>query len=267
MSGSMLLPPRRLVTLTTDFGTRDPYVAEMKGVLRRFCTSLQIEDLTHEIAPQQVTEAALFIEQSAPAFPPGTIHLVVVDPGVGTERRALAVYAGEQYFVCPDNGVLSCFLARCSAFVAHEITDPRYRLASVSATFHGRDVFAPAAARLASGFPLHAVGPRVNDPVALSLPAPACIDGRILGEVIHVDRFGNCITNIHRGLLDAGRQYRVVAGTCEVSGISPAYGSVDMHEALALFGGSGRLEIAVRNGNASTELRLGVASLVVLNPS
>lgn len=257
---------RRLVTLTTDFGTRDPYVGAMKGVLRSICDPLTIDDLSHEIAPQDILEAALFLEQSIPFYPPGSVHLVVVDPGVGTARRPLAVYTGGNYFVCPDNGLLSLCVEQGGAYVAHELTAPAYRLAGLSDTFHGRDLFAPAAAWLASGVSLEQLGPRVEDMAMITLPKAVRVGESIHGEIIHVDRFGNCITNIGRGLLEEARGYRVVAGRIELAGIHAVYGAAPVNTALALFGGSGRLEIALRDGNASAGLELGRATPVTLNP-
>ncbi len=149
----------RIVTLTTDFGTRDSYVAEMKGVILGIAPDVQLVDVTHEVAPQQVAEGALALAAAAPCFPPGTVHLAVVDPGVGTPRRGLVVVAGDQCFVGPDNGLFTAALST-PGWQAFELTAPEYRRPTVSATFHGRDIFAPAAAHLARGLePAHGLAP------------------------------------------------------------------------------------------------------------
>jgi len=155
MTPSTQHPP--LVTLTTDFGHRDPYVAAMKGVLHQRCPAVHIEDLSHDLAPQDLIEAALFVEAAMPYYPPGTFHIVVVDPGVGTARRPLALKADGQYFICPDNGLMTLYLQQHPLETAHVITNPAWMLPEVSATFHGRDIFASAAAMLASGSSLEAV--------------------------------------------------------------------------------------------------------------
>jgi len=240
-----------LVTLSTDFGIRDPYVAAMKGVLHRECPGVRIEDLSHEIPPQDLVAAALFVAGAAPWFPEGTLHVVVVDPGVGSARDPVAVRAGGQVLVCPDNGLLSLFLDAHPGFEARVITNPCFMLSDVSATFHGRDVFAVCAARLAAGVPFAEAGPAVESLVRLDLPGPHVeTDGRIQGTVIHVDHFGNCITNIRRADLRAGAHYRVQFGGQALGGIRGHYAAAQRGEALALFGSTDRLEVAVRDGDA-----------------
>lgn len=252
------------VTLTTDFGVRDPYVAAMKGVLCGICPDARILDLSHDIAPQSVEEAALFIAGAAPYFPAGTIHLVVVDPGVGSTRRPLAVRAGDQLFVYPDNGLLALFLRRHPLQDAHVIIDPRYIAPQVSATFHGRDIFAYAAGHLAAGVPLEALGPPAADLRGLHLPQPIEHEGGIRGEVIHVDRFGNLITNIPRAMIGGSevRVPQVKAGKGAPLAILRTYSDVLHGRLLALFGSSDFLEIAVNGGSAAAELRAGVGAPV-----
>ena len=248
------------VTLTTDFGWRDPYVAAMKGVLLRGCPDeLRIIDLSHEIAPRDVLEGALFLAAALPYFPEGTVHLAVIDPGVGTARRPIAVTAAGQAVVCPDNGLLTLFARAHPLEQAHEIAAGRPARAAVSATFHGRDVFAPAAARLACGEALGDLGPALDarEIVALDIPRPRREGAVIRGEVIHVDRFGNAISNIDRATIGDAAVREVRAGGRVLGARRRTYSDVAEGEALALLGGSGQLEIAVNGGNASVQLGLG----------
>lgn len=253
-----------VITLITDFGMRDPYAAVMKGVIRARCPKARIEDLSHEIAPQDILEGALFLAAAAPFWPSGTIHTAVIDPGVGTERRPLAAQAGGQVFVLPDNGLLTLFLEEYPLECAYVIENPEFVLPVTSATFHGRDVFAPAAAQLASGARLEEAGPPAGDLCLLSVPKPVCEAELVHGEVIHVDRFGNAVTNISRKMLDGGISYRVQVSAITLSCIHGTYAAVQMGEPLALFGGTGLLEIATRNGSACDTLHLGIGAPVTL---
>jgi len=191
--------PTPLVTLTTDFGTTDGYVGTMKGVIFNIVPSARLVDISHEIAPQDVRQAAYVLYTAYPFFPPHTVHIVVVDPGVGSARRPIALRTPAGYFVGPDNGVFSYVMACEPVEALVELADPRYRLPQVSRTFHGRDVFAPAAAHLAAGVPIMALGPPVRDPVTLPPPRLEITSGGVTGEVLHADHFGNVITSI--GLL------------------------------------------------------------------
>ena len=257
-----------IVTLTTDFGGRDPYVAAMKGVIlgiaRAARRAVELVDLTHEVAPHYVVEAALALDAVVPFFPPGTVHVAVVDPAVGTARRGLAVAARGQVFVGPDNGLFTPFLAGTS-WQAWELTAPEYRLAAVSRTFHGRDVFAPAAAHVATGVGPARLGAPVTDPVRLAWPHPGEIGGVVAGAVLHVDRFGNLVTSIPAGAiagpLRAGATVRVAGRPVPIVG---TYGELARGRAGALVGSSGRLEIAVREGSAARVLgaRRGTAVVV-----
>ena len=246
-----------LVTLTTDFGTRDPYVAAMKGVLLRTCPELRVLDLGHEIAPHDVLEGALFLAGALPHFPAGTVHVAVVDPGVGGERRPIAVRAGGQTVVCPDNGLLTLFLRAYEREAAHVIANVEFMAAEVSATFHGRDIFAPAAARLACGASLEAAGPPLESIVTLYVPEPTrAADGAVHGEVIHVDRFGNAITNIPRVVAEATERAKIHVAGRSLGGLRRTYVDVAAGRPLALIGSSGHLEIAVNGGSAATGLGL-----------
>jgi len=251
------MPP--IVTLTTDFGLRDPFVGIMKGVILSICPTVRLVDLTHEIAPQDVLGAGLALEAALPFFPDGTVHLAVVDPGVGSTRRPIALRARGHYLVGPDNGVLTVALqgARTTAVA---LAAREYRLAEVSRTFHGRDVFAPAAAYLAAGVPLERLGPAVADPVRLPIPDSRLEAGALVGEVLDVDRFGNLLTSI-----DAARLSEVPGdgpATVEVAG-QPAGGLVDAYaegpadRPAAIVGSTGRLEVFVRSGSARLALGAG----------
>src|SRR5438132_6413330 len=193
-----------IVTLTTDFGVRDPYVAEMKGAIlgiaRTAGRAVQLVDVTHEVARHDVVEGALALEAAAPFFPRGTVHVAVIDPGVGTARRGIAVAARDQVFVGPDNGVFTPFVSG-TGWRAFELATPEYWLPGVSRTFHGRDVFAPAAAHVALGVDVARLGPEVTDPVRLGWAGARARGGAVEGTVIHVDRFGNLVTSLSADLV------------------------------------------------------------------
>ncbi|MET0389889.1 MAG: SAM-dependent chlorinase/fluorinase [Polyangiales bacterium] len=262
---------RKLVTLTTDFGLRDSYVAELKGALyAEGPSALEVVDLSHEIGPQNVREAALFVRAAWPRFPAGTLHLVVVDPGVGSTRRALAVAACNQLWLGPDNGVLSLVLRDQPAEVV-ALEPGRFTTRPVSATFHGRDVFAPAAARLAHGAALDELGARVTSPL-VSLPWPHSVrspDG-LHGEVVHVDHFGNLISNV------SGAELAELAGPGPWEGwcvrvrdgasipIVRCYADAQGSGPVALLGSSDWLEVAIANGHASRQLGATVGAAMTI---
>lgn len=230
----------------------------MKGVLLSVCPSARLVDLTHELAPQDIRGAALALEAALPYFPEGTVHLVVVDPGVGSARRPLALRArGGHYLVGPDNGVFSAFVDGATAVA---LAAPEYRLADVSRTFHGRDVFAPAAAYLAAGVPLERLGPPVTDPVRLPIPGSRLEAGAVIGEVLDVDRFGNLLTSIESTRLEAlpggGPVGLEVAGHA-VAGLVDAFADGPADAAAAIVGSTGRIEVFVRNGSAARRLGVG----------
>ena len=258
-----------IVTLTTDFGTRDPYAAQLVGVLLAGCAGVRVHDLTHEIAPQDVLEGALFLAAAVPAFPPGTVHLAVVDPGVGTDRQAIAASVGGQHVVCPDNGLLTLLAGRAPIEDVRSIERAALRREPVSATFHGRDLFAPAAAFLACGGALGELGPRIDAPLELLLARPRSEGDRLLGEVVHVDRFGNAITNLARSNVEAavgGRAASIEAGGRRLP-LARTYSDVAEGEPLALIGSADLLELAVRNGSATLTLGLGRGSDVTVAPA
>lgn len=242
------------VTVTTDFGTRDPYVAAMKGVLLSACPAVQLIDLTHEISPQSILEGSLFLASTVSYFPTSTIHVAVVDPGVGTERRPLAVSIAGQVVVCPDNGLLTLLQREHPVDAAHVIEEPRFRRSTPSATFHGRDLFAPAAARLACGAAIEEVGPPAGPLVSLPIPEPALFSDEVRGEVIHVDHFGNLMTNIHRRLVGERSITGVDIGDLSLPTLLRTYGDAEPGAPIVLIGSAGYLEIAVREGNAAKVL-------------
>ena len=246
---------RPLLTVTTDFGHRDGYVAAMKGVMLQIEPSLRIVDVTHEVAPHDVMEAAFLLHQTAPHFPSDTIHLVVVDPGVGTGRRPIAARLGSGVFVGPDNGLFSLLLDQNESTEVVVLDQPCYWGShSPSATFHGRDLFAPVAAHLASGVPLDHVGTPTDHYEHLHWALPISDDEGIQGWVVHIDRFGNAITNIQAHLLDAHQdptQVKCYVGSAIVEGIHRTYGDVAPGEPLVLVGSSGALEVAVNSGDAA----------------
>jgi S-adenosylmethionine hydrolase len=246
-----------IITLTTDFGTADGYVGELKGVILSETPAATIVDITHEIEPQDVDTARLLVERCWQRYPPGTVHVVVVDPGVGSARPAIAVESRHRFLVGPDNGVLSAALAAPDARVVVLSVPPE-----ASATFHGRDVFAPTAARLAAGTPLHDLGMPHTAAVIHRDPDPVPLqNGDVAGEVVHADRFGNAVTNLRAALI-LGHQIVEVAGR-ELP-LVRTYADVAPGEWLALVGSSGRVEIAVRNGHAARILGLARGSRVIL---
>jgi S-adenosyl-L-methionine hydrolase (adenosine-forming) len=246
-----------LITLSTDFGTADGYVGEMKGVILSDAPGSTIVDITHEIEPEDVDSARLLVERCWQRYPPGTVHVVVVDPGVGSVRAAIAVESCRQFLVGPDNGVLSAALLEPDARVVSLRVPPE-----ASATFHGRDVFAPTAARLASGAPLSDVGAPHATPVIHHDPEPVVLqNGNVAGEVVHADRFGNALTNL-KAAYTTGRTMVEVAGR-ELP-LVRTYADVAPGQALGLVGSSGRVEIAIRNGHAARVLGLARGARVII---
>jgi S-adenosyl-L-methionine hydrolase (adenosine-forming) len=264
---------RPIVALLTDFGTRDYYVGAMKGAILAVCPDAQLVDVTHNVAPQDVAEGAFTLGACYRALPADTVFVAVVDPGVGTSRRAVALEAGGYRFVSPDNGILSLVLADHPVAALHEIVNSGLFRSRVSPTFHARDVFGPVAGHLARGAPLGLVGPVVRGPVVLPVPrARRDSSGRWHAEVIHQDRFGNLTTSL-RGpelesiLEDAGGDARaiVIAVGGIVLPLVRTYGDVREGDPCALLGSSERLEIGVNRGNAASVLGLGKGAPVTVS--
>lgn len=255
-----------LVTLLSDFGTADPYVAAMKGTILRLCPGAQIVDISHDIAPQDVLGAAFVLARSAPYFPPGTLHVVVVDPTVGTDRRILAGKWGDQTFLFPDNGVIT-FVAEILPLEAIYTVRNTALLppARPSMTFHGRDIFAPIAAHLLSGVELRMVGPQPDQYKLLDLAAPRREGGDLIGQVIYVDHFGNLVSNIsHEDLLRNGGDMERLIVRCggQQLGLQGTYGFVAAGEALSLINSMGLVEVAVNCGSAAAKLGVRVGQEV-----
>jgi hypothetical protein len=254
---------RRIITFTSDFGHEDWFVGVVHGVLHLVAPEVRIVDLNHQIPPGDVSRAAFVLEAACPDFPAGTVHLAVVDPGVGTARRALAVRGRGHYFVGPDNGLLEWALSDPQARV-HALTETRYFRHPVSRTFHGRDVFAPVAGHLANGEPIEKLGSAVRDPVRLGARAPRWVSGHLVGRIMFVDRFGNVLTNVtEHDLSDAfpttqHDRLEVVAAGRVIRGLARSYGDARVGEVVAIVGSSGRLEIAQVAGDAAARLGLGV---------
>jgi S-adenosylmethionine hydrolase len=254
---------RPVITLTTDFGQVDGYVASMKGVILSICPQAELVDISHEVRPQAVPQAAYLLSFAAPYFPAGTVHLVVVDPEVGGRRRAIAVQGERAQYVAPDNGVLSLALAQDPARAAVELVEPRFRLPEVSATFHGRDIFAPAAAHLACGVTMQEMGPSLQASDLASLPVSrpvAGAPGEWLAEVLHVDRFGNLVTNFVAA--STATSLTILAGGERIWGLRRTFGDVDPGQLVAYVGSGGYVEIAVREGSAAERLGLGTGDPV-----
>jgi S-adenosyl-L-methionine hydrolase (adenosine-forming) len=258
--------PAPIVTLTTDFGLRDAYVGAMKGTILGICPFALVIDIGHMVSPQNVHEGAFLLRSAYPYFPDGSIHCAVVDPGVGTSRRAVAIRTERATLVGPDNGIFTHVLTQegmvdddglLVAGGAVELQAEEYRLPAVSNTFHGRDIFAPAAAHLAAGVPLRNLGPPIDKLVLLDLSAARLTPSGVRGQIIHIDRFGNAISNIGAEMIPA--EARILAGDAYVVGLSRSYEEADV---VALAGSLGLLEIAVRHGNAAERFGLQLGDTV-----
>jgi hypothetical protein len=251
-----------LITFLSDFGLADWFVGVVRGVLYEICPAAHVVDLSHAVEPGDIERAAFMLEASAPDFPPGTIHLAVVDPGVGTPRRALAVSARGQLFVGPDNGLLEWAVSDAAPEI-RSLTEQRYFRLPVSRTFHGRDVFAPVAAYLACGVPLERFGPGVPDPVRLRRVPSRFADGGLAGSVMFVDRFGSALTDITVEALTRAfprapeQQLEVELGGRRIRGIARSYGDAPIGTLVAIIGSSGRLEIAEVGGHAASRFGFG----------
>ncbi|MGH2448309.1 MAG: SAM hydrolase/SAM-dependent halogenase family protein [Chloroflexota bacterium] len=260
------MPEAPIVTLTTDFGLRDAYVGVMKGVVLGIAPGARLIDLSHEIAPQNITEGALLLRSAYRFYPRGTIHLVVVDPGVGTSRLPVAVETPHGTFVGPDNGIFGLVLADQGVEPgrgarAVELANPHFRLPQISNTFHGRDIFAPATAHLANGVDLDELGPELEQLVTLPFPKPKAVAGTVRGEIIHVDHFGNAVSNVPAGLVPPNARTTIARRTIET--ISTNY-AVD--EIVALIGSAGLLEVALGGGSAATKLGIDVGEAIEVQP-
>ena len=250
---------RQLITLTTDFGTRDGYVGAMKGVILGIAPGARLVDVTHDIDHGRIRQASFLLDNVLDFYPDGTIHLVVVDPTVGSKRLALIVVSGNCVLVGPDNGVFEPVYLRDKLWTCYQITESRYMLPEISRSFHGRDIFAPAAAHLAAGIAPQEFGPPVDNPVRQAGIRRKLIgDDRITGSVVHTDRFGNLITDITAAELDSmgfdRSNLRVTICGKKIDGLSSHYAQAGRGELLALLGGTGRLEVAANLESAAAKL-------------
>jgi S-adenosylmethionine hydrolase len=245
---------RPIITLLTDFGWADGYIGAMKGVILGINPDCRIVDLAHHSPPHDVIGAAFVLGQTYAFFPPGTIHVVVVDPGVGGSRRPLVLEAGDYLFVGPDNGCFTLVLRREQGVQAYELTEERFRLPSVSQTFHGRDIFAPAAAHLSLDIPPEEMGPAVaiDGLTTLAIPDPLLDGEALLGEVIWVDHFGNLVTNISQeviGEFAPDQMVEIEIKGEQAKGLKRSYDEGEEGEIIALWGSAGFLELSLKQGN------------------
>lgn len=258
-----MLSASTVITLLTDFDTVDPFVGVMKGVIYQRCPQAHIVDLTHEIEPQNLRQAGYALADSWRYFPPGTFHVAVVDPGVGTDRAVIAAEVDGQTFIAPDNGLLTAVFEQCPPQVVRTVNNGAIFLKPLSRTFHGRDIFAPTAAALAAGMNFADVGPIADEWVSLDLPTASVRDnGMVHGAVIHVDRFGNLITNITGTSLPLMPRFTVNGHG--IVGLARSYAGVAAGEPLAIIGSTGRVEIAVNGGSAAAALSAGVDTPVTV---
>ena len=259
---------RPIITLTTDYGTNDHLVGTLKGVILKISPDATIVDISHDVTPYDLLDGALTIGSSYSYFPARTIHVVVVDPGVGTERRPLLVTGDSQYFVAPDNGVLSLVYEREENVLVRHANVEHYYLEPVSKTFHGRDVFAPVAAWLSKGSQASSMGEEITDYKKFSMPKPRTGDGFTKGVVLRVDSFGNIITNFRAEDLPAvaleNGSVQFTVGTHSVTKLVDTFAKGGPGEAFAYIGSSGFVEIGINRGNAAKSLGIGRGMHVTL---
>jgi S-adenosylmethionine hydrolase len=257
------------ISILTDFGLKDGNVGVMKGVIWGIAPDVQILDLSHDISPQNIQEAAFVLGRSAPYFPSGTIHLVVVDPGVGTERRPMAAQIGPYQFVGPDNGVVTRLMDHATregwSIEAVHINNPEYWLPEISHVFHGRDIFAPVAAHLATGVSLKSIGISLVDPVLLSIPLPNRIGAALQGEIIYIDRFGSLVTNIREPDFGTSGFKSIEVCDTQIVELVNTFGEHSPGSLVALFSSTGDLIISVVNGSAAEQLGGEVGDFVTIN--
>lgn len=249
-----------MIAILTDFGTRDPFVGVLRGVIARFAPAMSVVDLTNEIPPQDIRRAAYVLGDAYRHFPRGTVFLCVVDPGVGSSRRPICLSAGGYMFVGPDNGIFTVPINE-QCYEAHLIDGRDFTLKVQGPTFHGRDIFAPVAAWLSRGAPINATGPMISDPVKLDLPVPVRDGETTVGEVIHIDRFGNAITNFRAA--DIADKSVVMLGADAIKLVGH-YAEINSGETGALINSEGRLEVFVSMGDAARAMKVNIADRVLL---
>ncbi|MBN1625038.1 MAG: SAM-dependent chlorinase/fluorinase [Deltaproteobacteria bacterium] len=248
------MKPSGIITLVTDFGIVDPYLAMMKGVILSINPDAVIVDVSHSIMTGGIAQASGILRETYPFFPKGTVHVAVVDPGVGSDRRLLGVEADGHFFVGPDNGIFWPIIKDYRDASVIQLTENRYFLPHITSTFHGREVFAPVAAHLTIGTDLPLMGIRINNPVEIAIPSPYITDNTLCGEITRIDNFGNLISNITKKELEDFLKYSkplISIGNMEIKRLHDTYLDVEEGEPLALINSSGLLEIAVNLGRAS----------------
>jgi S-adenosylmethionine hydrolase len=253
-----------IITLLTDFGYSDPYAGIMKGVILEINPNVQVVDVSHGISPQNMNEAAYILKSAYPYFPRGTIHVVVVDPGVGSKRAVLAVQTDSYRFLAPDNGVLKYVFDKHPEAKVVRVTNPLYFLDPVSRTFHGRDIFAPTAAYWAKGISIEKMGEPCDSYIRGEVNHPIKDIGTITGSIIYIDGFGNGITNISEAMIENKKNVRIKVNHKNIDRICLSYQDVAVGEPLALIGSQNTLEISVRNGNAQKQLNLHVGDTITI---
>ena len=252
-----------MITLLTDFGLSDSYIGAMKGVILGIQPDVTIVDISHGITPQNVDEAAYTLKQAYSFFPKNTVHVVVVDPGVGSEREIIGVRTDAYYFLAPDNGVLKYIFDKHPEAEVYKINNDRYYRPNVSHTFHGRDIFAPVAAHITRGVTLPELGESYSEFQSGEIRKPVFQKNTISGEIIYIDSFGNGVTNIDQDMI-GGQAVKILFGIYTLHKLSTVYTDVAEGEALAVIGSSGTLEISVHNGNARRKLKLKIGDTVTV---
>lgn len=248
--------PSRIITMTTDFGCQDYYVSAMKAVILRICPEARFVDISHDLPPQDIMAGAWVLKNTAFLYPPGTIHLAVIDPGVGSSRRPVLVRVGDQFFVGPDNGLFS-LVVESEEHQVVELTNQNYWRDTVSSTFHGRDIFAPVAAHLCKGVSMEDMGRECRELTTYRWAQPISDDEGVQGWVMHIDRYGNLVSNIPGSLIkayDSDAGFKIYVGNTILKSISASFSDVPDGEPVALIGSSGMLEIAINKGDAGQML-------------
>jgi S-adenosyl-L-methionine hydrolase (adenosine-forming) len=256
------------ITLLTDFGSKNGFTGVLKGVIWKIAPDTQIADITHEITAQNIMEGAIALWRAAPFFPAGTIHVAVVDPGVGTARRPIAAQVGDHYFVGPDNGIFTPLMEEAESkqqgVKVFHLDNPKYWLPKVSNTFHGRDIFAPVAGHLAAGVPIGKIGTLINDPVRLVMPHPVRTERGWQGQVVLIDIFGNIATNLSGDLVRNKPNVMIQIGGERIQGLVKSYGERPPGEVVALVDSENFLEVAVVNGNGAQKAGAAIGDPVEL---
>jgi S-adenosylmethionine hydrolase len=257
------------LTLLTDFGLEDGYVGSMKGVIWQISPDTQIADITHAIPPQDIFTGSYLLARTANYYPSGTVHVAVVDPGVGTLRRPIAARIGDQYFVGPDNGLVSFLVKQAhetwqSCLYVH-LTHKEYWMPSISRVFHGRDIFAPVGAHLCRGIPLHEMGDPIDDPILLNIPVPSIKSDKLYGSVLQIDHFGNITTNIHENLLSGKIVESVFYHEINFGPLAQSFGEKNPGNWVALIDSYQHLSLSLVNGSAASNLNARVGDQVIVN--